>query len=317
MRMMLLENLLFSNWENILEKISACVVAQDESFMLELSIRSVSKIVDEVIILENDSCDDTKLVIENLKSQDLGVNLVVLEDLGFNSLADMRNLVESKVTSDWLVWWDADFVPSETNFGKSKSLTELFDGIRNSSENINQVLISGVNVGPVIGYDLTGRPLHGSTGDTQIVRKNFMRFEVKDYVDSRVYNSNRRCKYLSYNGDSYFYHVDIKNPMRLVVRPYIHEYRRRKALGLYLGDFGEYLKEKLGTTDRFFLVDSFLKKTTDLINPFNSVDFGALPEKLVDMQKFEPFCLKNKELSLTDIGEQNVQDYKWDALLAS
>ncbi len=298
-----------------MEKITACVVAQDEEFTIEASLKSIAKHVDEIIIFENGSCDNTVEAINSMISNGLGVPVKFLNQDENISLAAIRNKVESLVSTEWLVWWDADFIASEGCNENSRSFSELIEDVRINSKKFNQVLFTGVNVGPCIGFDISGRPLHGSTGDTQIVRKGFMSFEVSSYVDSRVYLRDRRCRYLNYLNKSWFYHVDIKNPIRLAVRPFIHEYRRQKALGLFEKSLGHFLKFKLGHCDVFRLVDDYVRKCNDAFVSFDSNNWGGLPETILNLEELSPFSIRNGSLSLSDQGINMIDKYDWKRLL--
>jgi glycosyltransferase involved in cell wall biosynthesis len=300
-----------------METITACIVAQDEELTIRSSITSLINIVDEILVFENGSCDNTRQVLYEILELSPKTPIKIFHELNDLSLASIRNFLEEKATSDWIMWWDADFIAAETSSLQTIALSELIFKVKTEFSSSNQVLFTGTNIGPTLSTDLLGRPIHGSTGDTQIVRKGFMRFQVKDYIDSRYYLSERKCKYLNNTEKSWFFHVDIKNPVRLAIRPYIHDFRKQHHLGLLNGNFGAYLHTKIKHLDCERLVNEYMKRTESKIRPYPSEIWGKLPEKIDEIKAHEPFELVSGELRLSKTGIKNVNDFRWLDLLES
>ena len=102
-------------------KISACILAKNEEENIAECIRSVKPYVDEVIVVDNGSTDNTGEIAESLGS-------IVLD--GSNLLLDSaRKLYMEKAKYDWILILDAD-----ERFGKlgEVSLKEFLSRIKDN-----------------------------------------------------------------------------------------------------------------------------------------------------------------------------------------
>jgi glycosyltransferase involved in cell wall biosynthesis len=300
-----------------METISACIVVQDEEFTLRASVLSIAPLVDEILIFENSSCDRTPDILQELSAAGVGTRLRIVQDPGIASLAEIRNLLEDKAESDWILWWDADFVATQFTGTSAQSTQELIRTAVEESREYNQILFCGANIGRLFGFDLESRPLHGRSGDTQIVRKGFMRFRVSNFVDTRYYLQERRCRFYNHAELSSFLHVDIKNPVRLSIRPYIYEFRRRQFLGEVDCSFGEFLFSKLGHTDISRLVDGYLNRSARRLVFYDQNRWGRVPRLLEELREKQPIELVDGILALTETGRKRVRDYKWSNLIST
>jgi glycosyltransferase involved in cell wall biosynthesis len=86
---------------NSLPTITLCMIVKDEAQSLERCLKSVKGVVQETIIVDTGSTDQSKEICAKY-----GAKLYSYE--WKNSFADARNYGVSLATSDWIMWLDAD-----------------------------------------------------------------------------------------------------------------------------------------------------------------------------------------------------------------
>ncbi len=88
--------------------VSAIMRVKEEETWLELSIRSLAPVADEILVGDNGSTDRTPEILEALHHE-LPDRLIVLEcpDL---DIKDLTNLLLKRTRFRWVIRWDADFV---------------------------------------------------------------------------------------------------------------------------------------------------------------------------------------------------------------
>ncbi len=83
--------------------ISLCMIVKDEREVLARCLGSVKNCVDEIVIVDTGSTDDTKKIARGFTDS--------LFDYAWNDdFASARNFAFSKGTGDYLMWLDADDV---------------------------------------------------------------------------------------------------------------------------------------------------------------------------------------------------------------
>lgn len=205
-----------------METFCAGIVARNEGTFLRESVESVLDAVDEVIIVENGSVDETKHVARDLESEYSKVRFVELPDHTF--LADARNTIDDETGCDWVLWWDADFIAWSHDEAPQRSVQTLLDHVR-ARPDLNQVLYGGPNVGPSFDAADSAKPWQGLTGDTQLTRKGFMRFDHSKFIDTRHYLAERRCLHLNKRTSPFVLHLDRVKPLaRMVLRDLLYPY---------------------------------------------------------------------------------------------
>ncbi|MEK4634139.1 glycosyltransferase [Bacillus velezensis] len=81
-------------------KISACILAKNEELHIEECILSIREFVDEIIVIDNGSCDSTNKI-----AADLGCKVITVEE-GIES--ELRNEYLKIANGDWILTLDAD-----------------------------------------------------------------------------------------------------------------------------------------------------------------------------------------------------------------
>jgi glycosyltransferase involved in cell wall biosynthesis len=81
--------------------ISLCMIVKNEANFIEACLQSVKDFVDEMIVVDTGSTDQTVQICENL-------NAAVYHYQWNHHFADARNFGLSKAKGDWILWLDAD-----------------------------------------------------------------------------------------------------------------------------------------------------------------------------------------------------------------
>ena len=84
-------------------KISLCMIVRDEEAVLERCLESIADIVDEIVIVDTGSVDNTKNIAEKFTDQ-------VFDFTWIDDFSAARNFAFSKGQGDYLMWMDADDV---------------------------------------------------------------------------------------------------------------------------------------------------------------------------------------------------------------
>lgn len=98
--------------------ISLCMIVKNEEDTIARCINSVKDIVDEIIIVDTGSTDNTLKILKNL-------NIVPYRFEWINDFSAARNFSFSKATKDYILWLDADDVLNPDDI-------ELFKNLKNT-----------------------------------------------------------------------------------------------------------------------------------------------------------------------------------------
>lgn len=88
------------------KSISCCMIVKDEEDNLSRCLKSVTDFVDEIVIVDTGSTDDTKYIAR--KFTDKIYDLEWLEDDGLGNFSRARNYSIDQATGDYIFWIDAD-----------------------------------------------------------------------------------------------------------------------------------------------------------------------------------------------------------------
>lgn len=100
-----------------MSSLSLCMIVKDEGAFLEQCLNSVKELVDEIIIVDTGSSDNTKEIAA--KFTDKVFDLEWKDDF-----SAARNFSLSKATKDWILVLDADELINKEDFEKIKKLIE-------------------------------------------------------------------------------------------------------------------------------------------------------------------------------------------------
>ena len=82
-------------------KISACMIVKNEADNLAKTLPSLSQVVDEIIVVDTGSTDETVAVAEKYGAK-------VLHFTWCDDFSAARNYSLRYATGDWVMWTDAD-----------------------------------------------------------------------------------------------------------------------------------------------------------------------------------------------------------------
>ncbi|WP_302948761.1 glycosyltransferase [uncultured Selenomonas sp.] len=125
------------NAENI--RISACYIVRDDAVHLKKSIESIRDAVDEIIVVDTGSHDDTVAAAQTCRA-------AVYEFPWVDDFAAARNAALSRATGDWIVFIDADEYFSDETKGNLRIAITAAD-----AEGTEVLLIPWHNIDEVTG----------------------------------------------------------------------------------------------------------------------------------------------------------------------
>lgn len=99
--------------------LSACMIVKNESEMLKLTLPVISNVVDELIVVDTGSSDDTISIAGSFGA-------IVKEFAWINDFAAARNESIMDASSEWILWIDADeYIKEEDLFALKKHLDSI------------------------------------------------------------------------------------------------------------------------------------------------------------------------------------------------
>lgn len=106
--------------DNKIITISLCLIVKNEEKVLENCLNSVKDIVDEIIIVDTGSTDNTKIIAEKY-------NAKIYDFKWCNDFSKARNYSFSLATKDYIFWLDADDILPEKYLNNFKNLKYSID----------------------------------------------------------------------------------------------------------------------------------------------------------------------------------------------
>ena len=100
--------------------ISLCMIVKDEEDVIARCLDSIKDIVDEIIIVDTGSTDNTKEIIKEYTDK-------VFDFKWIDNFSAARNYAFSKATKDFILWLDADDIILEKDREKFKELKQNLD----------------------------------------------------------------------------------------------------------------------------------------------------------------------------------------------
>ena len=104
-----------------MKTISLCMIVKNEEAILDRCLSSIKGIVDEIIIVDTGSNDNTKKIA--YKYTDKVFDFEWVQDF-----SKARNFSFSKATKDYIMWLDADDVILKEDYIKLEQLKKDMDG---------------------------------------------------------------------------------------------------------------------------------------------------------------------------------------------
>jgi glycosyltransferase involved in cell wall biosynthesis len=158
-------------------KISACIIAKNESAVIARCINSVRSVADEIILVDTGSTDDTVKIAEKL-----GAEVYYRE--WDNDFSAAKNYALDHAGGDWIIFLDADeYFADITELKLISKIMQLGD---NSSIKALMCIMRHINAedGSVFLQDYSLR-----------VFKNNKDIRYKGIVHERLYDGEKELKY--------------------------------------------------------------------------------------------------------------------------
>ncbi len=103
------------------QPVSLCMILKDEAKRIDKCLKKISRIVDEVLVLDTGSEDDT---VEKVKTY--GAQVFTFD--WDNDFSKARNMLRDRATNDWLLWIDGD------EFFSHELIQEICEKLNSNSE---------------------------------------------------------------------------------------------------------------------------------------------------------------------------------------
>lgn len=100
--------------------ISLCMIVKNEESVLKRCLTSIQDYVDEIIIVDTGSTDQTKSIAREFNSK-------IYDFEWIDDFSAARNFAFSKATKDYIMWLDADDVVSEKFISSINEINELLN----------------------------------------------------------------------------------------------------------------------------------------------------------------------------------------------
>jgi glycosyltransferase involved in cell wall biosynthesis len=210
-------------------KISGVMMVQNDPLYIEISIRSIIDYLDELIIIDNNSSDNTHDVIASISNDK--IKLTVTPEL---TRVECIQLAVANCSNEWILRCDADMIYSHPP--KFAELIDKYDGIFFCAVNLFGDQYHVEKSKPYKLYNLF------------LIRKSLITFKSsKDFSLIYSYDKGKdKGKYLYYNDpnkhECFIWHMSYcKLPSQLLFSQMKNQYQ----VSLFQGDFKSYV-ESLG-----------------------------------------------------------------------
>lgn len=136
--------------------ISACIIMLNEERCIKRCIESIRNHVDEIIIVDTGSTDNSKNIVLNMNCDTIKLYDYIWKD----DFSDARNYASKKASKDWLIHIDADEYIEDTNSYNLKEVLGIFKTIP---------ILDNITLCPriinVVGFNMAGigRIYYGSS----------------------------------------------------------------------------------------------------------------------------------------------------------
>ncbi len=182
------------SWHKIREgyeltmKISACMIAKNESAVIARCINSVKKVADEIILVDTGSTDNTVAIAEQL-----GAKVFFRE--WDNDFSAAKNFALEHASGDWILFLDADEYFTDNSEQKLVSFIKKI----HANQNIHAIMCTMKNINIEDGSVLL-------QNDSIRTFRNSKSIRFKGIVHERLFDGDNNIKYAIYK-DAVIYHT--------------------------------------------------------------------------------------------------------------
>lgn len=221
--------------------ISVMTRVKDEADWIEPSIRSIMRIADEIVIVDNGSTDGTYEILEDIFSREKGmIKLWRLPDL---NLCELSNFALNQTRFQWVLKWDGDMVAR---------ISGNYD-IRNLRERLLSLDPRRYYIIYLRQINLAGDLFHQDPDEMVHIEEYIHTFSDKSrYIHPGRYEAIKFPKYYQplFWYEPYSFHVNVKPARRMLLRYFwedwmaLKDYQRFPKLEDYVS---KKIREVFGT----------------------------------------------------------------------
>lgn len=258
------------------EGISAITCTYNEEDWIEVSLKSIKDLVNEILVLDS-STDKTPEIVENLRKND-GLPVKIYRT-SFGDMVSTRNAGLSMAKYKWILIWDADFVFKDNVAAVLKKLLESLDARRYYLVYWPHVCLDGD-----LAHQYPKNPLH--VEHWLFTWSPKLRYAKVGLSDSLI----APLAYYSvvYIKEPLSFHLrTVRSPKKLLYRHYRWLMRREGLDGKV--DLDDYVKNRIsrdfGTTDVNQAAKLYLQNYLSNLSEYRKDVYGDYPQVLKEYVK--------------------------------
>lgn len=160
--------------------ISLCMIVKNEEKVIERCLSSVAHLVDEVVVIDTGSSDNTKNIVSRYTQN-------IFDFQWIDDFSAARNYAASKATGEWILVLDADEYVDEENF------KEFIKELKNDADNYDAYYAKILNFSGSYGETLVQNyhdRIYKNNGEIRYYRKIHEQFKHNNGLDLNYKNSN-------------------------------------------------------------------------------------------------------------------------------
>lgn len=276
--------------------ITATIVCRNESSWIYESILSIEPFVDEIIILNDKSEDNTLNIVQEVQriySKIIIFNVDDIPELKNKTLGYYKNFVVNKSSNEWILRWDGDFIAYNQGVQDIKKLLEF----ARITKDFDGFILSGPNLSGDINHQDPNKLTYGP--ECYLFKKNMVKFKTTDkYCDELEYSKNIKLCYPKHQlgTNTFFIHMNTLKPIeKLVYRLKMTKFQiETKGSDDYWG----WMLNKHNLTKEM-LVNQYLNNELIFVD-FDYNRWGQHPEILLESKRVNNFKIlpKNNKFNL-------------------
>jgi glycosyltransferase involved in cell wall biosynthesis len=260
--------------------ISFVIPVKNEKRTIEACILSIMDVADEIIVVDS-STDSTTTIISSLAKKHQKIKHIRFYCDDINSFALQLNIGLTCVRYKWVFKFDADMVAKKDIYKWKEKIDSL------DKDKYYVVDCSHINLEGDVFHQPKGREFIGKEGKIftwhptlrWILKPN----RVEQVIGDSIYGYRYPIFYKVIRFyEPYIFHVNIKNPKRMLERCFWTDYLRIKGRGFK--NFNEYVRFRIKNDWNVSYEEALIMVNNRIKNnlvPYNKERFGDLPELII------------------------------------
>lgn len=278
--------------------------AQNESSWVEISIRSIIELVDELIFIDDNSIDETLEIVKSLSSEYPNINIMEAPNVkGRDRFSSIFNMGFSEAKNNWVMNWAGDIVAfTEGRF----AIQNLFEKALENEDMWDSIVYKTPNLAGDIYHQPKGKEI--SAGEPYLVKKGHMKFGA--HVDPKHGHPDNRfpkegTRFCWTHKEHHFLHLNTIKPLeklayRVNMGKYLLREREYDEMG-YWEWYALFLREMKGPISpdevkktKEELISQVRNSPRDLV-PYNPETFGKHPKILIESEIWKNYKIVERD----------------------